>query len=87
MTIRNKPKVEDIIITEEQGKRLNRITYAADSHGARYERNQIVGARDCCICGSFPTKRVITDISDDDLKCVRVEAYCNICFKKSGIIA
>ncbi len=87
MTARKNPVFEDIIITEEQKKRLKVIEHRMNTHSARYARNQIIGARDCCVCGSFPTKRVITDISGLDLKCVRVETYCNTCFEKSGITA
>ena len=73
---KNKPVIEDVIISKEKMDELNSKLESSTINGGRIIRKILGGS--CTYCAGIPTKKVAYDVGDDVKK---IEWYCDKCFE------
>ncbi len=82
MNNRNKPVIEDILLTEEQETELRLVLNSPYAARSKIQAIRKIAGGNCCECGSVPVKRVGVDISDSDGEGILIEYYCGKCYEK-----
>ena len=85
MNNKNKPTIEDIVISSEDLAELNRILNGGYSKGVKKQAMARIGYRGCTICGETPSKKVSYQVGDSEQPATRLEYLCNSCWEKSGL--
>jgi len=70
--------VEEIEVPEE----LVGLKMEAISTQQRNNLRHKYGPFDCAVCGQVAVKRVLTDVGDKEQSGIRLQKYCEKCFKQ-----